>query len=60
MEGILYQTGKIYVMNFENKEWKDFLNEVSQLVAVDGATMQELMRRQESPLFRFLDEVVRP
>lgn len=60
MEGILYQTGKVYVMHFESKEWRDFLNEVSQVVVVDGAAVQELMRRQESPLFRFLDEVVRP
>lgn len=47
-------------MNFENKELKDFLNEVSQLLAVDGAAAYESLCRQESPLYRFLEEVVSP
>ncbi len=60
MAGVLYQEGKIYVSYFESKELREFLNEVSQLVVVDGAAAEELMRRQDSVLFRFLDEVVRP
>ena len=55
VEGILHQEGKVYVSSFENKELKDFLNEVSQLLAVDGAAAYELMRRQESPLYRVLE-----
>jgi hypothetical protein len=60
MEGILFQEGKIYVMNFENKELRDFLNEVSQLLAVDGAAAQESMHRHENSLFRVMEEVVSP
>ena len=39
MEGILYQAGKIYVPFFDNKQLREFLNDVSQLVVFGGAAV---------------------
>jgi hypothetical protein len=57
MEGILYQPGKVYVTNFEG-ELRELMEDVSQLVVVDGAAVEEVLKKEESGLFRFLDEVV--
>lgn len=36
MQGIFYQVGKIYVPYLWDKEFKEFIDEVSQIVVLDG------------------------
>jgi hypothetical protein len=57
LEHILYHPTKIYVPIIE-APLRDLLNEVSQMVIVDGVAIEEQLKNSGSPLLRFLDEVV--
>lgn len=57
MQHILYDPSKIYVPMVE-VPLKDLINEVSQMVIVDGVAIEELLKRSGSPLLKFMEEVV--
>ena len=57
MQYVLYHPGKIYVPSID-PPLRDLLNEVSQMVIVDGVAIEEQLKRSGSPLLRFMDEVV--
>ena len=57
MQHILYHPSKIYVP-LVDPPLRDLLNEVSQMVIVDGVAIEELLKKSGSPLLKFMDEVV--
>lgn len=57
LEGVLFQEGKVFVPWLENKEVRDLVNEIAQLIVYHGLFMEEHMRRTPFPLFRFLQHV---
>ena len=57
MQGIFYHPGKNFVPQLPNKDLKDFIDDVSQLVALDGVVAEEALRNSGG-LFSFLDQVV--
>ena len=54
MLGIFYQENAVYVQWIDHKERRDFINDVSQLVVVDGVAMEETLRKQGGKLFKLL------
>ena len=57
MQGIFYHPGKNFVPQLPNKDLKDFIDDIAQLVALDGGAAEEALRNSGS-LFSFLDQVV--
>lgn len=57
LEGVLYQSNRTYVPYLENKELRELINDLSQLVVYHGLFIEEHLRRTPSSLFRFLDQV---
>lgn len=56
MQYILYQPSKIYVPLIETP-MKELINEVSQMVIVDGVAIEEMLKRSGSCMLKFMDEV---
>ena len=54
MQGIFYHSGKNFVPQLPNKDLKEFIDDVSQLVALDGVAAEEALRNSGG-LFSFLD-----
>lgn len=57
MQHILYHPSKIYVPAIDSP-LKELINEVSQMVIVDGVAIEEKLKKSGSPVLKFLDEVV--
>jgi hypothetical protein len=56
MKGIFYHPGKTFVPMPASKYLRDFLDDVSQLVALDGVAVEEALKKSGG-LFSFLEEV---